>query len=168
MRTLGALAPAINFDMLQTQMKRVPCPERPAKQGATKHQQTQPRPLTHPAIFASGDWLRQSLMSRHEFCHRRDPSRPASVLGECILLPTTMSSNSSESAAAVSLPHRYRDAEPANNKPPVWPIDHSEPATVPVPLSAKCDAHDQPDGVCCKDLKEDERHLIDPDIVRDV
>ena len=37
------------------------------------------------------------------------------------------------------------------------------------PLPIKCDRHGRPDGVCCKDLKdEDDRQLIDPDIVRDV
>ena len=38
------------------------------------------------------------------------------------------------------------------------------------PLLAKCDRHStRRDGVCCKELKgEDERSLVDPDVVRDV
>jgi hypothetical protein len=37
------------------------------------------------------------------------------------------------------------------------------------PLTSKCARNDRADGICCKDLKgEDERTLIDPDVVRDV
>lgn len=37
------------------------------------------------------------------------------------------------------------------------------------PLQAKCTRHSNPGGICCKELKDDdERTLIDPDIVRDV
>jgi hypothetical protein len=32
----------------------------------------------------------------------------------------------------------------------------------------KCEKHNGVRGVCCRSLKEDQRHLIDPDIVRDV
>lgn len=32
----------------------------------------------------------------------------------------------------------------------------------------KCEKHNGVRGVCCRDLKQDQRHLIDPDIVRDV
>jgi hypothetical protein len=32
----------------------------------------------------------------------------------------------------------------------------------------KCEKHNGVRGVCCRDLKQDQRHLIDPDVVRDV
>ncbi|UZJ54218.1 hypothetical protein CBS101457_003538 [Exobasidium rhododendri] len=32
----------------------------------------------------------------------------------------------------------------------------------------KCEKHHGVRGVCCRDLKQDQRHLIDPDVVRDV
>ncbi|KIK82245.1 hypothetical protein PAXRUDRAFT_832322 [Paxillus rubicundulus Ve08.2h10] len=67
-------------------------------------------------------------------------------------------------APAVPLPHQ-RDTS-LRSRPPVWPLDSSDPA---VPLPAKCNRHGRQDGVCCKDLKdEDDRTLIDPDVVRDV
>jgi len=69
------------------------------------------------------------------------------------------------------LPHRKVGSEQngSANKPPVWSLSSSESASLPVPLPAKCDRHGQPGGVCCKELKgEDDRHLVDPDIVRDV
>jgi vacuolar iron transporter family protein len=74
------------------------------------------------------------------------------------------SESSSNDTVAVSLRHR----EPtAATKPPVWPLDSSGALTPPLP--AKCDRNDRSDGVCCKDLKDDDdRTLIDPDIVRDV
>ncbi|KAJ7749367.1 VIT family-domain-containing protein [Mycena olivaceomarginata] len=40
-------------------------------------------------------------------------------------------------------------------------------APSPIP-TARCSRHVRPDGVCCKELKGDDRTLIDPDIVRDV
>jgi vacuolar iron transporter family protein len=33
---------------------------------------------------------------------------------------------------------------------------------------AKCEKHNGVRGVCCRELKREERHLIDPDVVRDV
>lgn len=42
----------------------------------------------------------------------------------------------------------------------------------PVPLifaASKCDVHQRERTICCRDLKgDDDRSLIDPDIVRDV
>jgi len=35
-------------------------------------------------------------------------------------------------------------------------------------MPARCSRHVRPDGVCCKELKGDDRTLIDPDVVRDV
>lgn len=78
----------------------------------------------------------------------------------------------SSDAAAVPLPKHTHNAslESAhNNKPPVWSIDDRTSAQ-PAPLPAKCDRHiPGREGVCCKELKDDdERTLIDPDVVRDV
>ncbi|KAG1740580.1 VIT family-domain-containing protein [Suillus lakei] len=74
------------------------------------------------------------------------------------------SESNSNGTAAVSLPNREGNMK---TKPPVWPLDSS--GTLTPPLPAKCDRNDRRDGVCCKDLKdEDDRTLIDPDIVRDV
>lgn len=52
---------------------------------------------------------------------------------------------------------------------PVWTLTRSETRSVTTPLISKCDRHDREGGVCCKELKsDDERRLVDPDIVRDV
>jgi len=49
-------------------------------------------------------------------------------------------------------------------------LEESSATNAPlVPLPAKCNKHGQPGGICCKELKdEDERHLVDPDVVRDI
>ncbi|KAG0699615.1 VIT family-domain-containing protein [Suillus ampliporus] len=74
------------------------------------------------------------------------------------------SESNSSSPVAVSLPNREGNTQA---KPPVWPLDTS--GTLTPPLLAKCDRNDRRDGVCCKDLKdEDNRTLIDPDVLRDV
>lgn len=54
-------------------------------------------------------------------------------------------------------------------KPMVWPINppNSE-LSQESPSSNKCVNTSHPDGVCCRDLFQEERTLIDPDIVRDV
>ncbi|KAI0657531.1 DUF125-domain-containing protein [Cubamyces menziesii] len=72
-------------------------------------------------------------------------------------------------APSVPLPHRRGSDSLTNNKPPVWSINHSV-GPQPAPLPAKCDRHEpNRSGVCCKELKgDDERTLIDPDVVRDV
>ncbi|KAG2357460.1 hypothetical protein BDR07DRAFT_1363144 [Suillus spraguei] len=74
------------------------------------------------------------------------------------------SESNSDGTVAVSLPNREGNM---NTKPPVWPLDAS--GTLTPPMVARCDRHDRQDGICCKDLKDDDnRTLIDPDIVRDV
>ncbi|ODO06219.1 membrane fraction protein [Cryptococcus wingfieldii CBS 7118] len=68
----------------------------------------------------------------------------------------------------------------ASNYGSVWSVNSSNTVTSdraqqlqtvlgdPEPLGSKCSAHES-GGQCCKDLKgEDERHLISPEIVRDV
>lgn len=70
-------------------------------------------------------------------------------------------------APAVPLP-RNNNQSTRSSKPPVWPID-STAGDETAPLVAKCARHSRADGVCCKDLRgDDERTLIDPDVVRDV
>lgn len=69
-------------------------------------------------------------------------------------------------AASVALPRRTNDGT-KTTKPPVWPITHAVSSEV-TPLAAKCDRTSRADGVCCKELKPEERTLIDPDVVRDV
>ncbi|KAI0686409.1 VIT family-domain-containing protein [Cerioporus squamosus] len=78
-------------------------------------------------------------------------------------------SEPSSSAPSVPLPHRRGSDTLASNKPPVWSINQSA-CPQPAPLPAKCDRHEPVrSGVCCKELKgDDERTLIDPDVVRDV
>ncbi len=80
-----------------------------------------------------------------------------------------MSTSSQETAInpapSVALPPR--DSALKTNQPPVWAITASE-TTDPTPLTAKCARDSRIDGVCCKELKNDDRHLIDPDVVRDV
>ncbi|OBZ76802.1 hypothetical protein A0H81_03368 [Grifola frondosa] len=76
--------------------------------------------------------------------------------------------SSPSTAPSVPLPNR-RGSESLSNRPPVWPINQSvAPQTAPLP--AKCDRHEPArSGVCCKELKgEDERQLVDPDVLRDV
>ncbi|KAJ7057247.1 membrane fraction protein [Mycena amicta] len=68
--------------------------------------------------------------------------------------------------ASVPLP-RPAAAE-STTKPPVWALDSVAPESAPIPASARCSRHVRPDGVCCKELKGEERTLIDPDVVRDV
>lgn len=83
--------------------------------------------------------------------------------------PTTSISHtmSSNPAAAPSVALPPRDSQVKTNKPPVWPIEASATPDA-TPLAAKCARDSRTDGVCCKELKNDDRHLIDPDVVRDV
>ncbi|EJT96848.1 DUF125-domain-containing protein [Dacryopinax primogenitus] len=64
---------------------------------------------------------------------------------------------------SVPLPRRA----PRNSMQNVWTTRPYGPDDIPeTPLSQKCG---RVDGVCCKDLKgEDERTLVDPDVVRDI
>jgi len=55
----------------------------------------------------------------------------------------------------------------SSNQTPVWSLESN--GTLSPPLPEKCDKHGRQDGICCKDLKdEDNRLLIDPDVIRDV
>jgi len=78
----------------------------------------------------------------------------------------SVNSNSTVTTPAESVP-LPRSSE-RSSKPPVWPIESTE-GSQPAPLASKCARHSRADGICCKDLKDDdERTLVDPDIVRDV
>ena len=62
-----------------------------------------------------------------------------------------------------------RRKDPTVNPPfePLWALTSAESDMIP--LAAKCDRHSTPRDVCCKTLRsEDERTLIDPDVVRDM
>jgi len=74
-----------------------------------------------------------------------------------------MSSN--DQPTSVPLPSRENGSNSQN--PPVWPIIRSRTGTN-APLSAKCARTTRDDGICCKELKTDQRTLIDPEIIRDV
>ena len=77
-------------------------------------------------------------------------------------------SMSSDASASVQLPRTTANGTLTKNKPPVWAIDSSGPS-VQTPLPAKCARHTREGEVCCQELKgEDERQLLDPDVVRDV
>lgn len=76
------------------------------------------------------------------------------------------------SAPSVPLPRRENNASSDtqnDNHPPIWAVQPAHPS-VEAPLPVKCDRYNiRREGVCCKELKgDDERSLIDPDVVRDV
>ncbi|KAF9515020.1 hypothetical protein BS47DRAFT_1381693 [Hydnum rufescens UP504] len=73
-------------------------------------------------------------------------------------------SDSTFTAPVVPLPRRP-GLEPRSG--PLWAFTNSSPEDVPLPV--QCDRHSMEGHVCCKTMKgDDERTLIDPDIVRDV
>ncbi|KAL0946272.1 hypothetical protein HGRIS_012524 [Hohenbuehelia grisea] len=77
-------------------------------------------------------------------------------------------SSQSTSTPAPSVPLPNRQTSTIKQKPPVWPLDEAS-SLHPTPLPSKCARHSRAGGVCCKELKDDdERTLIDPDVVRDV
>ncbi|KDE08644.1 hypothetical protein MVLG_01104 [Microbotryum lychnidis-dioicae p1A1 Lamole] len=95
------------------------------------------------------------------------------------------SSNSSTSKAAVSLPPRTKAANASasansgsaapTSAAPVWSLQAGPEtslngnANAEVPLASKCDQHNRERTICCRELKgDDERSLVDPDVVRDI
>ena len=65
-------------------------------------------------------------------------------------------------------PHPTLNPGLTTNRPPVWAIDPSE-LPVQIPPPAQCAHQTNEREVCCQELKgDDERQLIDPDVVRDV
>ncbi|CCM01991.1 uncharacterized protein FIBRA_04065 [Fibroporia radiculosa] len=72
----------------------------------------------------------------------------------------------SPTSPAPSVPLPGRQNGDSSAKPHVWPITHT--ASDDASAIAKCDRLDR-EGVCCKELAgDDERTLVDPDVVRDV
>ncbi|KAG6329397.1 hypothetical protein ID866_9692 [Astraeus odoratus] len=56
----------------------------------------------------------------------------------------------------------------AQSRPSVWSIELANGPMSP-PLQTKCGRQERQGGVCCRDFKDDDdRTLVDPDIVRDV
>jgi vacuolar iron transporter family protein len=82
-----------------------------------------------------------------------------------------MSTSNSDStlASAPSVPLNRPHVEPNSGiKVPVWPLNESIAPEL-TPLPSKCGRNDRAGGICCKDLKDDDdRTLIDPDVVRDM
>jgi len=77
-------------------------------------------------------------------------------------------SDSETTVTAPSIPLPRHTRPDNETTPSVWPLDRPTD-TISVPLPAKCAREDGSDGVCCKELKDDdERTLIDPDVVRDI
>ncbi|GAA5851065.1 hypothetical protein JCM8547_009169 [Rhodosporidiobolus lusitaniae] len=73
------------------------------------------------------------------------------------------------SQTAVALPKRQAPQDAAGSSAPVWSLQEGPSTEAAVPLAAKCDLHNRERTVCCRDLKgDDERSLVDPDIVRDI
>jgi vacuolar iron transporter family protein len=71
--------------------------------------------------------------------------------------------------APASVPVRP-PSKPSNGNgdaPPIWPIENALDSET-TPLTAKCVRISRVGGVYCKELKAEERRLIDPDVVRDV
>lgn len=67
------------------------------------------------------------------------------------------------SLSAVPLPPRA-DSVTTSEKQRVWDVVTPEPGTP----TDKCARRSRPDGVCCRGFIQDQRTLVDPDIVRDV
>ncbi|SCV72484.1 BQ2448_4021 [Microbotryum intermedium] len=95
------------------------------------------------------------------------------------------SSSSSTSTAAVALPPRTKAANASASADsgaaapataaPVWSLQDGPETSLngnghgEVPLASKCDQHNRERTICCRELKgDDERSLIDPDVVRDI
>lgn len=105
------------------------------------------------------------------YAHFTDSYRiPVTTLHIPQILTKMSPAQSPGSAPSVPLPSRNGADATIGKKPPVWSISERAPAAVPAPLPAKCDRHEpNRSGVCCKELKDDdERTLVDPDVVRDV
>jgi hypothetical protein len=94
-------------------------------------------------------------------------------------MSSTTETTSAAAATSLALPAR---SPPPNNWTPVWTFQPSEPVPIAAreqqlssilgdagPLSEKCEVTERPGQPCCKDLKgEDERHLLSPEVVRDM
>ena len=100
--------------------------------------------------------------------NRADMITHYSFVGMSSLHFTFLPPMSSDTPASVPLPRAFAGVGSTRNKPPLWAIDASGPS-VQTPLPAKCSRHTREGEVCCQELRgEDERQLVDPDIIRDM
>ncbi|KZP21325.1 membrane fraction protein [Athelia psychrophila] len=78
-----------------------------------------------------------------------------------------MSASDNSETTVTSMPLNRKAPTDGNAaKPPVWSLHATSHAA---PLTSQCAMHHRDGGICCKELKgEDDRTLIDPDVVRDV
>ncbi|KAG2358267.1 VIT family-domain-containing protein [Suillus spraguei] len=76
--------------------------------------------------------------------------------------------STSTTTAVVPLPHRDgMSSSSVRRQLPVWSLESN--GTTSSPLTDKCDRHGRQDGICCKEFKDDDdRTLIDTDVVRDI
>jgi len=65
---------------------------------------------------------------------------------------------------STSVPLKTRADTKESEKQRVWEVVTPEPST---PID-KCARRSRPDGVCCRGFIQEQRTLVDPDIVRDV
>ena len=121
-----------------------------------------------PAALRTPFRLSYPRLLHPALCTFDSPSSRPRLYLHARLLAIAMS-DASASAPSVRLPHRRGSDTLTSNKPPVWSINQSA-CLQPAPLPAKCDRHEPGrSGVCCKELKgDDERTLVNPDVVRDV
>ncbi|KAJ7594352.1 VIT family-domain-containing protein [Mycena floridula] len=74
-------------------------------------------------------------------------------------------SNASDSTITPAVPLPRPANTNSKTKSSVWAIQAATEASEP----SQCARHSRADGICCKELKgDDERTLVDPDVVRDV
>ncbi|CCA75825.1 related to CCC1 protein (involved in calcium homeostasis) [Serendipita indica DSM 11827] len=72
--------------------------------------------------------------------------------------------------ASVPLPKKTNNNNSTDpQRPPVWSITSTASSAGPPPLALKCARHQNSRrGVCCKELKTEQRKLIDSDVMRDI
>ncbi|KAM0792756.1 hypothetical protein ACM66B_002530 [Microbotryomycetes sp. NB124-2] len=79
---------------------------------------------------------------------------------------TSSSAANAQPGASVALPRRQQQQD---GHKPVWSLQEGPDTEETVPLASKCDQHNRERTICCRELKgDDDRSLIDPDIVRDI
>lgn len=104
---------------------------------------------------ASSQTFDSSLSHTSAYRHLDTPRLVQSNAAASMSAPSTI-----DPVAAVALPPRK--LSPSNNATPVWKLDDTSLEALQCEEKAR--------EVCCKDLRDpsSERHLIDPDVVRDL
>ena len=123
-------------------------------------------------IFSGNLGIKQvSEVAKQEHIVTASPPRshPESMSSSHTASASTLSDVTVTNSRPTSLLLPRRSPPPGKAKAsPVWAISSPTPE-VSTPLPAKCGRHqDGRRGFCCKDLKKEERHLINTDILRDV